>query len=194
MLSAIWVSRPGCGGVTVGRPGIELLMLSFGWRTFCLRVERLCSISRSKSGHTSNTFGRYRARRLGSRSKRGGGSVLHRGYLKQLSVEIRDWEETFPDEVQRRLPPLERNTGLAVVRHPAIGGAPIVDDFHIDSSEALRQLVAWERWPLSHEGDTLLLAYSGKVDTINTTHAVYLLGSRVGVPLERWMSKWTGKQ
>ena len=97
------------------------------------------------------------------------------------------WEEENPNTIQRVLPKLVPSGGIAVVRQMPIGGQPLVEQFGLDSNEATSQLVEWEELTL---GDTLFLAHSGSIDTIKTSHSVYVMGERLGVVLEPWMPKW----
>ena len=128
-----------------------------------------------------------RSEAFGERVKMGSGPAQQRGYLHRLSTVIGTWEEENPDTIQRVLPKLVPSGGIAVVRQIPIGGQPLVEQFGLDSEEAAEQLVDWEKLTL---GDTLLLAHSGSLDTIKTSHALYVMGERLGVVLEPWMPSW----
>ena len=128
-----------------------------------------------------------RSEAFGEKVKQGRGRTDQLEYLKHLSAVVTAWEKIHPERTQRRLPQLTHSGGIAVVRQVPIGGAPIVERFDLASEEAADQLTEWERLA---QGDTLFLAYSGDINTIQTTHSVYMVGPRLGVPLESWMPRW----
>ncbi len=129
---------------------------------------------------------------FGEQVKEGGGPPDKRAYLSCLSQAIQDWEEGHkPSEKQQSFPLLAMNSSVIVARLPEIGGAPLVERFEVGDYIALERLVTWENEPESYRSQPLFLAYSGDVNTLQTTHSVYMQGLETGVPLAKWMPRYT---
>ena len=155
-------------------------------------VNRLLSILKFKLEHFINMFGRCKVRRLENKLKRVEGPPDKRAYLSCLSQAIQDWEESHnSSEKQQSFPLLAMNSSVIVARLPEIGGAPLLERFEVGDYIALERLVTWENEPESYRSQPLFLAYSGDVNTLQTTHSVYMQGLKIGVPLAKWMPRYT---
>lgn len=130
---------------------------------------------------------------FGERVKEGGGPAEVRGYLEDLSSVIRDWEAAHPEDVQRQLPELRVDTSVCIVRVPKSKGTrAVIQKYPLGDREALDRLVEWELDLSQGTSQTLLLAYSGDVSTLDTTHQGFLLGGGgvETIELEPWMPRW----